>query len=98
MRLVDIFSTRTVCAMLDYLLSHPDEPILQSWLAEALGVDPRAVQRAATRLARAGFVRVDAKFPEVGKVITLNGGAEHVKALVAFCDAISALPAQAQSQ
>jgi len=96
MRLVDIFSTRTACALLDYLLSHPDKTFLQSWLAEALGVDPRAVQRAATRLARAGFVTVDVKFPEVGKVITLNQGAEHVKALTAFCDTISALPTQAQ--
>jgi len=96
MRLVDVFSTRTACAVLDYLLSHSDEPFLQSWLAEALHVDPRAVQRAATRLARAGFITVDVKFPEVGKVITLNRDAEHVKALAAFCDAISKLPTQAQ--
>ena len=96
MRLVDVFSTRTACAMLDYLLSHPEKTLLQSWLAQALGVDPRAIQRAATRLARAGFVTVDVKLPEVGKVITLNRDAEHVKALVGFCDSISALPAQAQ--
>jgi DNA-binding MarR family transcriptional regulator len=83
MRLIDIFSTRTACTVLDYLLSHPDEPILQSWLAEALRVDRRAVQRAAGRLAALGLVRVDTSFSP-GKVIALNLDAEAVKALQVF--------------
>ena len=83
MRLVDIFSTRTACLVLDYLLSRPEEPFLQSWLAEAVGVDPRAVQRAARRLAALGLVTVDMRFP-VGKVIALNADTEAVKALQAF--------------
>jgi len=91
MRLVDIFSTRTACAMLDYLLSHSDEPILQSWLAEALHVDPRAVQRAATRLARLGFITVDARF-SAGKVIELNRDAEPVRALQRFFKKLRSSP------
>jgi DNA-binding MarR family transcriptional regulator len=83
MRLVDVFSTCTSCLMLDYLLSHPDKPILQSWLAEALDVDPRAVQRAAQRLALLGLVTVDTSF-SAGKVIELNVDMEAVKALQAF--------------
>jgi DNA-binding MarR family transcriptional regulator len=83
MRLVDVFSTRTACAMLDYLLSHPDKPLLQSWLAEAIGVDPRAVQRAARRLAALGLVTVDTSF-SAGKVIALNVDTEAVRALQAF--------------
>jgi len=91
MRLVDVFSTRTSCAMLDYLLSHPDKALLQSWLAQALGVDPRAVQRAATRLAARRFVTVDGRFP-AGKVIALNGDAEVVRALSAFHECLSRGP------
>jgi Mn-dependent DtxR family transcriptional regulator len=83
MRLVDVFSTRTACAMLDCLLSHPDKPFLQSWLAEVLGVDPRAVQRAAIRLAALGFITVDARFT-AGKVISLRGDTSLGAALLAF--------------
>lgn len=83
MRLVDVFSTRTACALLDYLLSYPDKPFLQSWLAEALGIDPRAVQRAARRLAALGFVTIDTRFA-ASKVIALNVDTEAVKALRAF--------------
>jgi len=79
MRLVDVFSTRTACALLDYLLSHPDKTFLQSWL----DVDPRAVQRAARRLAALGLITVDTSF-SVGKVIALNVDTEAVKALRAF--------------
>lgn len=65
------------------LLSHPEKVFLQSWLAQVLGVDPRAVQRAATRLAALGFITVDTRFP-AGKVIALSGDAERVSALQAF--------------
>lgn len=83
MSLVDIFSTRTACAMLDYLLSYPDKYFLQSWLAEALGVDARAIERAARRLAALGLITVDTSF-SAGKVIALNVDTEAVKALQAF--------------
>jgi hypothetical protein len=73
--------------MLEYLLSHPDEPFLQSWLADALDVDPRAVQRAATRLARLGFITIDERFSP-GKVIALNGDAEQVRTLTAFHESL----------
>jgi len=87
MRLGDLFTSPTVSALLDYLLSRPSAVYPRWMLCQALHRDRRAVDRALKRLTAAGLVVVDVRFP-TGPVIRLSES-PLVEALLAFHRALA---------
>lgn len=85
--LSDLFASPTTCALLDYLLAHPNAVYSRWMLCDALHRDRRAVDSALKRLAAAGLLVVDARFP-TGPVARL-AASPLVDALLAFHRALT---------